>query len=291
MALTHRYLLAGAASNVRHALERHRPAVVVSFHPLTGTAAVEGRRQAQSDVPIVTVVTDLATVHRAWRDTRVDRMAVATAAVRGQCRLDGLPPARCLDTGLPVRPGLHPAAVPHDRFVVLVVGGGEGSGGMGRQVEALVERFDDITVVAVCGRNQRLRRRLDRLASFRLIVTGFVDDLAQWMSAADVLVTKAGPGTIAEAACCGTPLILTSFLPGQEEGNIDHVMDAGAGRYAPTVADLLGQIDHLRRHPPELASMGAAALRMSRPHAAADIAHLVAGMAAVGRAPAASARA
>ena len=42
--------------------------------------------------------------------------------------------------------------------------------------------------------------------------------------AADVLVTKAGPGTIAEAAAVGLPVMVTSFLPGQEAGNVGDVI-------------------------------------------------------------------
>ena len=47
----------------------------------------------------------------------------------------------------------------------------------------------------------------------------------------DILVTKAGPGTIAKASICGLPCILSSFMPGQEEGNVPYVMDNGFGCY------------------------------------------------------------
>ena len=62
---------------------------------------------------------------------------------------------------------------------------------------------------------------------------GFVDNMADWLRCADIVVGKAGPGTIAEALCCATPLVLTSHLPGQEEGNAEFVVQAGAGSYAP----------------------------------------------------------
>ena len=73
--------------------------------------------------------------------------------------------------------------------------------------------------MAICGRNLRLQRRLTRLAARtggRLTVLGFVDNMSDWLRCADVVIAKAGPGTIAEAACCGVPLLLTSHLPGQE---------------------------------------------------------------------------
>merc|ERR1712038_142601 len=60
---------------------------------------------------------------------------------------------------------------------------------------------------------------------------GFVSRMAEYMVAADILITKAGPGTIAEAAALGLPTLLTSFLPGQEEGNVDFVVEKKFGRY------------------------------------------------------------
>ena len=60
---------------------------------------------------------------------------------------------------------------------------------------------------------------------------GFVSKMAEYMVAADVLVSKAGPGTIAEAAALSLPVMLTSFLPGQEEGNVDFVTNGGFGSF------------------------------------------------------------
>ena len=297
-----RTLLADAARPVLDAVLRHQPAAIVSFHPLTGAAALEARRRAATDAPVVTVVTDLVTAHHAWRDTRVDQVLVPSAAVSWRFHLDGLPASRCLDTGLPVSPGLcgrplgmaerhalrRALGLDARRFLVLVVGGGEGSGGMAARVGAMVRCFDDVEVVAVCGRNRRLERRLSRLArqaGGRLTVAGFVDNMADWMRCADVIVGKAGPGTIAEAACCGTPLVLTSHLPGQEDGNVEFVVggSAGAGRYAPTVEGLLRVIDELRRDLASLDAMRAAATRLSRPDAAADVAALLADLVRAGR--------
>jgi len=89
-------------------------------------------------------------------------------------------------------------------------------------------------------------------------------------------VGKAGPGTIAEAACCAAPLVLTSYLPGQEEGNAEFVVQAGAGSYTPRPGDLASEIARLRADPDALVVMRAASARIGRPRAAADIADLLA---------------
>jgi 1,2-diacylglycerol 3-beta-galactosyltransferase len=171
------------------------------------------------------------------------------------------------------------------RFLVVVTGGAEGSGGIYRRTVAILSQVENVDVAVICGRNQRLRRRLSRRperTSGRLTVHGFVDNMADWLRCADVVVGKAGPGTIAEATCCAAPLVLTSYLPGQEEGNAEFVVRAGAGCYAPRLRDLVSQIARLRDNPAALAAMRSAAARAGRPRAARDVAGLLAEAAAIG---------
>ena len=102
--------------------------------------------------------------------------------------------------------------------------------------------------------------------------------MSDWLRCADVVVAKAGPGTIAEAACCGAPLLLTSHLPGQEKGNARLVAMAGAGRPAPRRRQMLRQLGELRRNPAALDAMRAASAGLGRPGAAAGVAALLAGL-------------
>jgi 1,2-diacylglycerol 3-beta-galactosyltransferase len=169
------------------------------------------------------------------------------------------------------------------RFLVLLVGGGEGSGGLGRRARAILRRFPDVSVIVVCGHNGRLQRRLGRRterSGGRLRVTGYTGDMAALLRCCDLLVTKAGPGAIAEAACCGAPMLLSSRLPGQEAGNIGVVTAAGAGRRARSVRRLLAEIGALRDDPGRLEAMRAASAALARPGAAAQVAELIAGLAA-----------
>jgi hypothetical protein len=165
----------------------------------------------------------------------------------------------------------------------VLTGGVEGSGGLRRRAAAILRQVDDVEVAVICGRNRFLNRRVSRLAGRagrgRLTAHGFVGNMADWLRCADIVVGKAGPGTIAEATCCGAPLVLTSFVPGQEKGNAEFVTGSGAGVYAPRPRQLAAEIGRLRRDPGALAAMRAAAVRVSRPGAAADIARFLAELA------------
>jgi 1,2-diacylglycerol 3-beta-galactosyltransferase len=291
-----RTLLSPAYRSVADAVAAHRPAVIVAFHPMTAGPAVRARDRSAPGVPVITVITDLITTHLSWRDAAVDRVIVPSAPVGRRCSLDGMPAGRYVEIGLPVAAEFS-AAPPQpaqrralrrslgldgQRFLVVMTGGADGSGGIYRRADTILRHVDDVDLAVICGRNRSLQRRLARLArraGGRLTVHGFVDNMADWMRCADVVVGKAGPGTIAEATCCAAPLVLTSYVPGQEEGNAEFVVSAGAGRYAPRLRDLVADIGWLRRDPGALAAMRAASAGLSRPDAADDIAGLLADLA------------
>ena len=271
------------------AVERMRPAAIVSLHPLTVRAAVAARDHAGLDIPVMTVVTDLINPHVTWLDDGADRVVVPATATDWPRRPGCLKAGRRIDAGPPVAACFAAGPLPvferkklrrslgldEDRFVVVLAGGAEGSGGIARRAAGILRRTDDVTVVALCGRSTGLERRLSALAARsggRLIVKGFVGNMADWLGCADVVAGKAGPGTITEASCRGGALVLTSHLPGQEHGNIPLVVQAGAGRSARTVRSLVGEIERLRDDRAAIERMRLASLRLARPDAADRIA-------------------
>jgi len=281
---------------LREVITTLRPSAVVSFHPLLNHVAWRALRAVPGPrIPLMTVVTDLVDVHAAWTCADVDAVVTSSPGGLDRARRAGVPASRCFDLGLPVDesfvsgatgPGARRAlrsrlGLSPDRFTVLLSGGGEGSGGLPRRARALLDALADVDVVVICGRNERARAELEAMDSPRLRVLGFVRNMSEWMRASDVLVTKAGPGAIAEALCSRVPLLLTSHLPGQERGNVDFVVDTGAGRYVPRVADMVDAVRELSRPgAPSLAAMREALRHAARPQATAQIADLVVHLAA-----------
>ena len=135
----------------------------------------------------------------------------------------------------------------------------------------------DAGLAIVTGRNENLRRRLEQVAwEIPTWVYGFEQRMPEMMQAATILVTKAGPSTIAEAANAGLPLVLYSCLPGQEEGNVEYVMTGGLGRWAPGPSQTANAVRELLASPTELARASEACRRAARPRAAIEIADAVA---------------
>ena len=271
-----------------------QPDAVVSFHPLLNHAAARAlRRRDVRRVPLITVITDLVDVHASWVCRDVDAVVTPSPGGLDRARRAGVAADRCFQIGLPVdgsftapplstderRALRRRLGVDEDGFVVLLCSGADGSGGLGRRARALARSRLPVSLAVICGRNERLRRRLSGIRDTRgrrLRVLGFVDNMAEWTRAADLVVTKAGPGTIAETLCCGTPLLLTFYIPGQERGNVEWLADVGAGRYVPTSAQMLDAIAELATPgSPALARMRAAVAGVARPDATREIGDLV----------------
>ena len=210
------------------------------------------------------------------------------------------------------RLGLEP-----DLPTVLLIGGAEGMGPLRRISKAMADNDARAQLVIVTGRNERLRARLSaELVTVRnghsdgttltvrnshsdgttltvrnshsdgttwpfpVRVEGFVPNMHEWMRAADLLVTKAGPSTVCEALVMGLPIVLSGALPGQERPTVDYVVQAGAGVWAPTAGRVAKAVrELLAPGSPVLAQMSARAQSLARPDAAWRAAEIVWGVA------------
>lgn len=188
-----------------------------------------------------------------------------------------------------------------DLPTVLIVGGGDGMGGIVNQATAVGERLQTLAaksssgeepmyqMVVICGNNKSAQSSLSPPqtnwgSNVAVNIKGFVNNMDEFMRASDILVTKAGPGTIAEASICGLPCILSSFLPGQEEGNVPYVEENGFGCYkgspegiADTVEEWLAAASFTTEGT-ILETMRENALNAARPDATLDIARDLADM-------------
>jgi hypothetical protein len=134
-------------------------------------------------------------------------------------------------------------------------------------------------MVVVTGRNQQLYSHLLRAQhSFEVPahILGFAHNMPDLMHAADVIVTKAGPGTITEAMACGLPIVLTGAIPGQEEGNLDWVVQNELGILARTPDEVIQALRELLvPGSPRLQRLRTNVRQVSQPEAALDIARLI----------------
>jgi 1,2-diacylglycerol 3-beta-galactosyltransferase len=158
----------------------------------------------------------------------------------------------------------------------LLAGGGDGTEPLRKYAAALARSPLDIQVLAICGRNRKLAERIREDNHAGVHVFGFVDNMPELLLASDLLVTRAGPGMIAEGLACGCPLLLTGYLPGQEEGNVKEVVDRSLGRFVPRPDDLVEAVGEWFGRPPAQRLEDAAKVRAAAdPGAAFQVADVL----------------
>ncbi len=269
-------------------LTDHQPRLVASFHPLTNHVTARLLRRRLPGVPLITVVTDLVDFHVGWVARAADLIVVPSREAQDLCHRRGMARDRVLRLGLPIHPRFARALAEHpdraglraalgleaERFCILLTGGAEGAGQLWRKARALARSRLKLQLLLVCGRNARLQQRATE-ATWEVPVraVGFIQDMSQLMLACDLIVTKAGPGTVSEALAMGLPVVLTSYLPGQEAGNVEYVLRQGAGRFAAGTAELVRVVrDLLELGPAEWEALRARARAAAEPWAAYAIA-------------------
>ncbi len=241
-----------ARQAARSLVHSHPADLIVTVHPFANSFAL--RALGKDRPPFINVVTDMVTTHALWYDNRADLILVPTETARRRALKYNIAPEKVQVVGLPVadkycQPVGRKSTLrkklgwPLGKPIVLMVGGGEGMGPLAKTAQAIDASGLDVGLVIVC--------------------------------ASDFIVTKAGPGTIAEALNAELPIILYAKLPGQEDGNVTFVEEEGAGAWAPTPQDVVRTLTRWISRPEERKKVIENCRRAGRPEAARTIAHII----------------
>jgi processive 1,2-diacylglycerol beta-glucosyltransferase len=284
----HRY----TALNLRQFVSELRPDVVVCTHAFPCGVMAEYKREFADAPPVVGIVTDFV-VHPFWIHRNIDRYAVATAAMRQTLVARGVAPSRVIVTGIPIdchfaqattkRRARQQIGVPLDVTTLLLMGGGLGIGPLENALLAIDRLTAQVQTVVVVGKNKSLEKRLHDVARtlhHRVKVAGFIQNVYDYMRAADILVSKPGGLTSSEALAAELPIVMLRPLPGQEERNARYLQESGVGVRAQSSRELTDMLDRLLSDPARLARMRASARRLAKPDAADSIAEMIEGLVA-----------
>lgn len=281
------------AKEVEAGLMEYKPDIIISVHPLMQHIPlwVLKWQGLEKKVVFVTVITDINTCHRTWFHPSVNRLYCPSQAVAKRALQDGLEESQIRVFGLPIRPSFCRAVLNKDDLraefemdlqlpTVLLMGGGEGMGPVEETAKALGESLYDQELqkpigqlVVICGRNKKLAASLQSQEwKIPVKVRGFEKQMEKWMGSCDCIITKAGPGTIAEALIRGLPIILNDYIPGQEKGNVPYVVDNGAGVFTRSPKETARIVSEwFTTKTDERERMSENALRLAQPNAVFDI--------------------
>lgn len=267
-------------------LKREQPDLCIATHflPSEILAWLIAKRKLVARNAIV--VTDYD-VHALWLCQTVDRYYVALPESAEYLARIGIARGKLRVTGIPVDPvfakpvskneARRKFELDQDAPVLLVAAGGYGIGPVEQLVKDLLELTRPWQIVAIAGKADKLRKRLEELAKRagelpagrpRLVTVGFTNEMDEYMAAADLLIGKAGGLTMSEALARGLPMAIVEPIPGQESRNADHLLEAGAAIRCNNLPAAAWKIASLLDEPERLARMKCAASAIARPEAA-----------------------
>ncbi len=220
-------------------IEDYKPDVIVCTHIFAAQIINELKRRSKlSDVPTIGIVTDY-TIHPFWEDvTYIEYIETASELLTQRADMKGIASERLCPFGIPVQKKFSERisreeacakiGISPDKPTILVMAGSMGYGDMPSLISEMHSFNPDFQILAVCGNNTRLFKKLSTLGYGNSVkIYGFTKDVDIFMDAADCIVTKPGGLTTSEAMAKNLPMIFFNPIPGQEERNLEFFMNNG----------------------------------------------------------------
>mgnify|MGYP002596902599 FL=1 len=215
----------------------YMPDVIVCTHVFAAILMNYLSDKIDKKIKTVGVITDF-TIHPYWEDTTADYYITANEMLTNQARKRGIDVEKIVPIGIPINPKFAKRTDKQtareklgiaDMRTVLVMSGSMGYG----KVAALMEKLDksniEFQIISVCGRNEKLKNEIDGMQFSRPVYNyGSSDKIDLFMDAADCIVTKPGGLTTSEALAKGLPMIMANPIPGQEDRNVEFLLNNGA---------------------------------------------------------------
>lgn len=264
-----------------------KPDAIVCTHFMPAGVVSHLLEKKRLKTKLYNVVTDYH-FHAEWITRAFNHYFVAQEEDREHMGGLGLPKTRVSVTGIPIdaafsKPvdrkevckeyGLNPT-----KPIVLVSAGTLGLSPTASVLKRLLDMDQDFQIIAVCGRNQKTLKEAEHLArggKKKLIVLGYVDTMPRLMKTANILLSKPGGLTTAEALACGLPMMILDPVGGQEVRNADMLLENGAAVKCSELTVLQYKLGRLLDDPKHFANMAKKAAELGHPDAAARVVDVV----------------
>ena len=268
-------------------INKYQPDLAVCTHFTPADMISWLKEKKALTCPLAVVVTDFD-IHANWLCRYCDRYFVALDETGVHLGKLGIPADRITVSGIPVDPVFArrkdkaamrlKLGLREDMTTILVSAGGFGVGPVENLITALLDLQHEVQIVAICGKSEELKGRLEQLAArnphkrrVAINVVGYTTAMDEYMAAADIMVGKTGGLTTSEALARGLIIVVVNPIPGQEERNADHLLEEGAAIRCNNLPTIAYKIDCLLDNPSRMRAMKKNIRRLARPRAAYDV--------------------
>lgn len=243
-------------------LKEHPVDMVLCSHPYPGLMLTWLRERGHLTPPCLMIPTDYTCIPFE-SDVMTDWMSLPHPDLKNEFHKEGVAYSRMIPSGIPVdpafsRPESRQSAASHlhldpKKRYILIGGGSMGIKGIWDvlvRIQPVLQDQPDLHVLVLCGSNKSLYQRIERMAAPNISPVAFTDAMPDYLHLASLFITKPGGLSITEAASCGTPLLLTTPIPGCETQNAKFFEKHGWARYARDDAELPALVKSLLKAEP-----------------------------------------
>ena len=240
--LAHQWFTLFVTKPLNMMLDEFEPDVVITTHPYLSYEVMRVLERRKPTIPLVLLFSD-PYVPFNWLSEKKAAATFATTRESYEQALEvGFDPTRLHLVGWPVRRQFYDSRgvdrvamltrlnLDPRRFTIFMQGGGEGATAVARTVENvknILSAGHNVQMILGAGTNEALLERFKDAKN--VYPLPFTPEIAPYMAAADIIMGKAGPNVVFEAVTLGKPLIATSYIPGQEKGNLEFIQRYGLG--------------------------------------------------------------
>ena len=272
---------------IKDMIEIHNPDIIVMTFPLYQAPVHAVLAIMKNHIPVVTILTDLASVHHIWFNSEVDSYIVPNEIVMNIAIKSGIEAEKINVVGIPVNPRITKIVknktllrqqlnILEDKTTIFVVGGSRVENLM-TTINVLNHSGYDIQIIVSAGNDISSFRELNNIEWHKpFYLFEYIEDMPTYILASDLIICKAGGLIVTESLACGTPLIMISVIPGQETGNASFVEAGNAGISVDNPIQFLEEFSHLlNNNGQQLKIFQANAIKLGNANAAYEISTII----------------
>jgi processive 1,2-diacylglycerol beta-glucosyltransferase len=271
------------AKKLVYYIKGYEPDVIVCTHIFSAQIITQIRRKGLL-AKTIGIITDY-TIHPFWEEADLDYYIIANELLTRQALKKGLEEDRLKPFGIPIckkfakkmsagkaRAALHI----EDKDTILVMSGSMGHGNVAKVIRQMDNLDLNFQILSVCGNNEALKEKIDEMELRKKIYNyGFVNNVDVMMDASNCIITKPGGLTVSESMAKGLPMALINPIPGQEDRNVEFLLNNGLAMKITSTFPIDEAAYQLLSNTEKVRTMVSRINNIARPNASMDLCNFI----------------
>jgi processive 1,2-diacylglycerol beta-glucosyltransferase len=277
-------------TRIRKIITKIKPNIILCTQAIPCNALAYYKEQKPINFKLISVITDFST-HSYWLNDKVNYYIIPSEREKWRLMSKNIDKEKIKVLGIPLDAKFnktlskeklkHKFKLDLNLPTILIMGGTQGLGKIKQIVNKITKIHIPFQLLIVAGTNKRLLKKItnklnkgEYLKNIKIFShINYVDEL---MEISDLIITKPGGITSAEALAKNTPMLIINPIPGQESKNCDYLTGEKAAVTANNEDELIEILTELLQNPEQLNELSFQTQRIKKPTSSEDIAKFAA---------------